>query len=98
MQISFQSSTELKSVTASIHAYIFGNWIPWRLGTKSNVCNHLENGAKCPIKANEKATYVLLMDIPRVAPVGTKTVVQLRLVDNQKAAIACTRFPVLVSA
>lgn len=99
MQLTFESPKEIESATtAAAHAQFAGSWLPWGLGEQAKVCNHLTDGAKCPLKPNERVTYDLNINIPRIAPVGTKTVVEIRITDQTKEVIACTRFPVKVTA
>lgn len=97
IDMTFKSDKEETKLKASVHAQIAGAWIPWPLGRQSNVCDNLTNG-KCPLAAETKATYSFAITIPIIAPVGTRTVVELRLKDQSNDVIACTRFPVLVVA
>lgn len=82
---------------AEVHALIASIWIPWPMGTASKVCKHLTEG-NCPLKPNTKAIYEYTMKIPAIAPIGTKTTVELKIRDDDDNVVTCTRFPVLVSA
>lgn len=98
MEMTFAPKTESDNLKASANAKFAGMWMPWSLEKQANVCNYLSNGVKCPIKAQQKATYYLDFKIPSIAPVGTQTAVQLRIVDSAKSVVACTSFPVTVVA
>lgn len=97
MELTFKPTKEATNLSGAIHAQIGGTWIPWPLGSASKVCNNLVKG-ECPVAANVEATYGVSIKIPIIAPIGTKTVVQLRVTDQDKNVVACTRFPVLVVA
>lgn len=84
-------------VTALVQAYVSGSWYPWSLGSQSNVCANLLEG-RCPLQAGRKATYGMRLTIPRIAPVGTRAQVQLRIVDQQRRPVTCVRINVLVAA
>lgn len=96
MEITFAPKTQSDNLKATVNAKFAGMWMPWSLGQQAKVCNYLSNGVKCPIKAQQKATYILDFAIPSTAPVGTETLVQLRIFA--KSGIACTRFLVKVVA
>lgn len=98
LALTFKPSIDASTLTSAVSAQFAGRWMPWPLGAQSKVCDHLANGIKCPVKANQEATYNLDITIPRIAPVGTQTVVQVRIVDTTKSVVACTRIPVLVAA
>lgn len=97
LEITFAPDTDSTELTSAIHAQIAGQWIPWPLGPQSKVCANLSKG-KCPLAANTEATYVVNIKIPIIAPIGTRTVVQVRISDQNKGVAACTRFPVKVVA
>lgn len=97
MEITFKTTKEATDLSGTIHAQVGGKWIPWPLGAASKVCKNLIKG-ECPIAENTEATYGVSIKIPIIAPIGTKTVVQVRVSDQDKNVVACTRFPVLVVA
>lgn len=97
MEITFSPDNQATDLNAAIKAQVAGQWIPWTLGGQSKVCKFLTKGT-CPVEANEEATYGVDIKIPIIAPIGTRTVVQVRLTDQNKEVVACTRFPVLVVA
>lgn len=96
MDLTFKTTEEATKLEGSIKAQIAGIWMSWPIPSKSaDVCQNLIKGT-CPVPANDEATYSLSFKIPGIAPPGTRTVVQLRVIDQNKKAVACTRFPVLV--
>lgn len=97
MEITFAPDSEATTLTSAVHAQVAGQWIPWALGSQSKVCNNLLKG-ECPLAANTEATYKLSVKIPIIAPIGLKTVIQIRITDQNKKVTACTRFPVQVVA
>lgn len=97
MELTIKPTTEATKLEGSIHARIAGIWIPWITGSESKVCKNLIKG-KCPISANSEATYSLSLNIPFIAPVGTKTNVKVRITDQNNNVVACTHFPVIVVA
>lgn len=97
IDITFQSETESTNLNASVRVLVAGIWVPFYLGGQSKVCDHLSEG-KCPLPANTKATFSLGATIPSITPVGAKTVVEVKVVDQTKTAVACTRVPVLIKA
>lgn len=98
MEMTFVPKAKSDNLKASVKAKFAGIWTPWSLGQQDKVCNFLSNGVKCPIKAQQKATYYLDFTIPSIAPVEAQTTIQLRIVDSAKSVIACTSIPVKVVA
>lgn len=95
-EMTFKAITEATKMSSSFKAQIAGTWISWPIsGESSDVCKNLIQG-KCPVPANSEATYRLNFKIPTIAPIGTRTIVQLRITDQNSKGVACTRFPVLV--
>ncbi|XP_055312704.1 uncharacterized protein LOC129574568 [Sitodiplosis mosellana] len=97
MEVTFKTAKQATELTGTIHALINGVWIPWPMGAAGKVCRNLSKG-QCPVAENTEATYAVSIKVPFVAPVGTKTVVQIRISDQDKTVVACTRIPVLVAA
>lgn len=97
MEFSFNSEDQATAVSGAIHAQVAGVWVPWKLGRQSKVCDFLKKG-KCPLAANEEATYGVSIKVPFFAKVGMKVVVRVRLQDQNNKVVACTRFPVVVVA
>lgn len=97
MKLTFKTDAEATDLRAKVRAQVLGMWIPWPLGKLSKVCENLSNG-KCPLAANTEATYTFSMTIPSAAPAGTKVSVEYKIVDQNKATVACTRIPVYITA
>lgn len=97
MEFTFKPDTDATELNGALQAQVLGVWFPWPLGDQSMVCDSLITG-QCPVKADTEATYGISVKIPSIAPAGTKTLVELRITDQAKAVVACTRFPVLVVA
>lgn len=97
MELTFQPVNEAKTLNAAVSAQVAGAWFPWPLGSASKVCNNLKEGS-CPVAANSQATYSFSIKIPGIAPIGTKPLIQIKITDQNKKVVACTRFPVLVVA
>lgn len=97
MEMKFKTDSAATMLNSQVKAQIAGIWIPWPLGPQSKVCDHLSQG-KCPLSANSEATYSMSMTIPGIAPVGTRTTIEFSILDQSKNVVACTRFPVKVSA
>lgn len=95
MQLTFKTIKEATKLSGEAKALVAGSWFPWPLGGSSDVCKNLIKGS-CPIPANSEATYALIITIPNIAPIGFKSVVQIRVTDQDKNVVACTRFPVHV--
>lgn len=98
MELTFKLAADANALVAEAQAQLDGKWVKFDLGKQSNVCDNLSNGKKCPLKAGDEAIYAPMISIPKTAPIGTKLLVQLRIVDGNKKGIVCTRIPVLVSA
>lgn len=98
MELTFKLAADAASSTAEVKAQLGGTWFPWSLGKDAKVCDNLLNGKKCPLKQGDEVTYALGITIPKIAPVGAKVLVQIRLTDDKKKGVVCTRFPVLVTA
>lgn len=98
MDLTFKTDSEATDLRAKVRAQVLGMWVPWPLGKLSKVCNYLAKDAKCPLAANTEATYTFAMTIPSVAPAGTKVSVEYRIIDQNKANIACTRIPIYITA
>lgn len=96
MNLTFKTDSEATDLRAKVRAQVLGMWVPWPLGKLSKVCEHLSN-AKCPLAANTEAIFTFAITIPSVAPTGTKVTVEYRIVDQNKATVACTRIPVFIS-
>lgn len=90
--------SDATSLTAALKAQFAGAWIPWTLGKQAKVCDNLLNGQKCPVKTGDEITYAPEVSIPRIAPVGTKVLVQIRITDDKRKGVVCTRIPVMVVA
>lgn len=97
MEVTFAPDSEATVLSAAVHAQVAGQWIPWSIGSQSKVCDNLTKG-ECPLAPNDQATYELSVKIPIIAPIGLKTIVQIRISDQNKKVAACTRFPVQVVA
>lgn len=97
VQLSFGSETERIDLKATIHALIGGKWIKFIMGSQSKVCEHLTEG-QCKLKPNTKATYSFRIKIPIIAPVGSKTVIQLKIADDNDDVVTCVRAPIFVAS
>lgn len=97
IKMTFEAGEKADNMEATVRALIAGAWIKWPLGGQSKVCNHLIEG-KCPLESGQKATYNFNIKIPLVAPVGTKTVIDVKVADGDDNVVSCTRFPVVVTA
>lgn len=97
MVITFKTDSEATDLRAKVRAQVAGMWLPWPLGKLSKVCEHLTN-VKCPLPANTEAKYTFAVTIPSIAPVGTKVVVEYKILDQKKNNVACTRIPVYIAA
>lgn len=97
MELTFKTDSEATDLRAKVRAQVAGMWLPWPLGKLSKVCENLTN-PKCPLPANTEAKYTFSVKIPSIAPVGTKVVVEYKIVDQNKKNVACTRIPVYISA
>lgn len=97
LTIRFASQYNTEKLTASIKAQVAGLWLPWKLGSQSNVCDNLIEG-NCPVESGSGVRYRLNISIPRIAPIGTKTQVELRVQDDKKRTTVCLRVKVLVIA
>lgn len=96
LQLTFKGTEDATALTGDVKAQIAGMWIPFNLdSSKANVCKNLIKGS-CPVSEDSEATYILKIDIPRIAPIGTRTTVQVRIFDQKKNIVVCTRFPVKV--
>lgn len=98
MELTFKPKKTVTTLSGSIHAQVAGMWMPWMLGNQSKVCDNLLNGKKCPVEQDQEVTYKLNITIPRIAPVGTKVLVEIKVTDNTRTSIVCTRVQILVAA
>ncbi|XP_031616847.1 uncharacterized protein LOC116336836 [Contarinia nasturtii] len=97
MELAFRTVKEATNLSSTVRAQVAGKWFPWPLGSASKVCNNLKTGS-CPVPANTEATYGFSIKIPIIAPVGSKPLIEIKITDQDKTVVACTRFPVLVVA
>lgn len=97
VQMSFESETKKTNLKATMHALVGGKWMKFLMGRQSKVCENLIE-AECPLKPNTKATYSFKIKIPFIAPVGIKTVIQLKIADDNNDVVTCVRAPVLIAA
>lgn len=95
MEFTFKTVSEATALTAKIRAQIKKVWVPWPLGKLSKVCDNLSD-KKCPLPANTQATFTFSMKVPTIAPVGTKAIVEYKIIDQEREIVACTRFPILI--
>lgn len=96
MEMTFKSIHKSTLLEGGVKSLVSGTWMRWPIGAASVVCNNLHKGV-CPVPANTEATYALDIHIPKFAPVGFKTVVQVRITDQDYNVVACTRFSVHVT-
>lgn len=96
IQLLFRPQGLVQRLSTACHAYAAGMWIPWSLGAQANVCQNLLNGGVCPIQPNQNAIYGFQIRIPRIAPVNTRVVVQLRATTPDRNTVFCVRINVLV--
>lgn len=97
MEYTFETVSEATELTAKVRAQVYGVWLPWPLGKLSKVCDNLSN-MKCPLPAKTQAIFVFAVTIPPISPVGAKAIIEYKIVDQNKDIVACTRFPVYISA
>lgn len=97
MALTFKTDSEATDLIAKVRAQVIGIWLPWPMGKLSKVCEHLQNG-ECPLAANTEATYSFSIKIPSIAPAGTKVRIEIKITDQNDVNVACTRFPVYISA
>lgn len=97
LSVGFSLPNDASKLTASIKAHVAGIWVPWTLGDYSDVCGHLTQG-QCPVNNGSEIKYGLRLSIPKIAPVGTKTTVQLSIADEKKRIVSCLRMNVHVTA
>ncbi|XP_073821363.1 NPC intracellular cholesterol transporter 2-like [Musca autumnalis] len=90
MNIEFVSAKDnTEQLYAQAIMKMMGISIPFELsGNTANVCDNLLDGKTCPIAKDEKAIYVMKLDIDAYFP-ETRTSVQISLVDKEIGPIAC---------
>lgn len=82
----------MTDLRATARAQVLGSWMPLEMGELSKVCENLIS-SKCPIAANTEAEIRFHASIPSSVLIGTKAIVEYKIVDQNGKNVACTRFP-----
>lgn len=97
IEMTFKLAADVNALTAEGKGELNGKWVNYSLGKQAKVCDNLLDGKKCPLKSGDEVTYAAAIAVPKLAPVGTKLLVQLRITDDKKKGVVCARVPVIVT-
>lgn len=88
VKVQFIASKSSSTLTPRVSTKVIGLSIPYGLPhEQQNGCDHLTD-TRCPLDANEYATYILTMPILRIYPsIGIE--IQLELLNDQKESMFC---------
>lgn len=95
--IGFRTSFPAQRIQGTARVLFRGRWFPLRGGPEANVCNNLITG-RCPMVAGASGTYRVTARIPFFAPPGTRTIVQVRAIDEMRRTISCFRVSAFIEA
>lgn len=95
--IGFRTTYPAQRIQGTAHAKYLGKWYEIPGGPEADICKNLIAG-KCPMDAGAHGTYRVTAKIPFFTPPRTKTVVQVRAIDELRRIISCFRISVYIEA
>lgn len=93
--MTFAARQRVRALNVALHQWNGRDWIEWRLGARSTVCDFLANGQRCPLPGGFRVTYELRTTVPQHVQLNTRNLLHIRIQDESGTAAACFQIATL---